>query len=133
MNVLVVGNGARESSLAWRLAQDAAVSAVMTHENPTIAGVCRRTGGSFAVADFTSPDVVAKFARSQSVDLAIVQNDNALASGVVDQLKAAGVRSVGPTRAGAEIEWNKAFARDFLRRTAPSFCPWYATVTNPPR
>ena len=49
----------------------------------------------------------------------MVSADEPLAAGVVDALLAQGTRAVGPTRAGAEIEWNKTFARALLAELAP--------------
>jgi phosphoribosylamine---glycine ligase len=57
------------------------------------------------------------------VDIAMVSADEPLAAGVVDALLAQGTRAVGPTAAGAEIEWNKAFARTLLAELAPEAVP----------
>jgi phosphoribosylamine--glycine ligase len=69
------------------------------------------------------PRAVAAFARAQDIDIAMVSADEPLAAGVVDALLAQGTRTVGPTRAGAEIEWNKAFARSLLGEVAPEAVP----------
>ena len=53
----------------------------------------------------------------------MVSADEPLAAGVVDALLAQGTRAVGPTRAGAEIEWNKVFARELLSQIAPEAVP----------
>ncbi len=53
----------------------------------------------------------------------MVSADEPLAAGVVDALLAQGTSAVGPTRAGAEIEWNKAFARELLAEVAPDAVP----------
>ena len=53
----------------------------------------------------------------------MVSADEPLAAGVVDALLAQGTSAVGPTRAGAEIEWNKTFARELLGEVAPEAAP----------
>src|SRR5205814_7626878 len=77
IRTLVVGNGGRESSLAWRLAEESRVHAVMGHVNPTIAGWCRRPNGDYLVGDFLNPALVAAFAKEKAIDLAVVANDSA--------------------------------------------------------
>jgi phosphoribosylamine--glycine ligase len=61
----------------------------------------------------------------------MVSADEPLAAGVVDALLAQGTRAVGPTRAGAEIEWNKAFARALLAELAPEATPELRIVRSP--
>src|SRR2546428_7272985 len=65
----------------------------------------------------------ASLARAKEVDVAMVSADEPLAAGIVDALLAQGTRAVGPTRAGAEIEWNKAYARSLLSELAPEAMP----------
>ena len=69
------------------------------------------------------PRAVAAFAREREIDIAMVSADEPLAAGVVDALLAQGTSAVGPTRAGAEIEWNKVFARELLAEVAPDAVP----------
>src|SRR3979409_2483294 len=60
----------------------------------------------------------------------MVSSDEPLAAGVVDALLAQGTATVGPTRAGAEIEWNKAFARSLLSAVAPQAGPGMRLVRD---
>ena len=60
----------------------------------------------------------------------MVSADEPLAAGVVDALLAQGTRAVGPTRAGAEIEWNKVFARSLLSEVAPEAAPMLRVVAE---
>ena len=69
------------------------------------------------------PAAVAAFARAREVDLAMVSADEPLAARGRGRALAQGTRAVGPTRAGAEIEWNKAFARALLAELAPEAVP----------
>src|ERR1700730_7445909 len=119
MRTMIVGNGGRESALALRMAEHSAVHAFMGHANPSLVRHTGASGGSHALGDVCDPQAVAAFAREREIDLAIVSADEPLAAGVVDALLAQGTRAVGPTRAGAEIEWNKAFARSLLADAGP--------------
>jgi phosphoribosylamine---glycine ligase len=123
VRTLIVGHGGRESALATRMAADSELYAFVGHENPTIVESSARSGGTHAIGDVRDPAAVAAFARERGVEMAMVSADEPLAAGVVDALLAAGVRTVGPTRAGAEIEWNKAFARELLAEVAPEASP----------
>jgi phosphoribosylamine--glycine ligase len=123
VRTLIVGHGGRESSLALRMAEHSELHAFMGHENPTIVRHVTASGGSFATGNVCDPDAVAAFARANEIELAMVSADEPLAAGVVDALLAQGTRTVGPTRAGAEIEWNKVFARSLLAEVAPEALP----------
>ncbi len=123
MRTLIVGHGGRESALALRMAEHSELHAFMGHENPTIVRHAEASGGSHVTGDVCDPRAVAAFARALEVDLAMVSADEPLAAGVVDALLAQGTGAVGPTRAGAEIEWNKVFARSLLAEVAPESSP----------
>jgi phosphoribosylamine--glycine ligase len=123
VRTLIVGHGGRESALAMRMAADSELHAFLGHPNPTIIEHVGRSGGTHAIGDVRDPRAVAAFAREREVDIAMVSADEPLAAGVVDALLAQGTDAVGPTRAGAEIEWNKAFARELLAEVAPEACP----------
>jgi len=104
--------------------------AFVGHENPSIVRAAAGSGGGHAVGDVCDPLAVAAFARAKEIDLAMVSADEPLQAGVVDALLAQGTRSVGPTAAGAEIEWNKAFARSVLAEVAPEACPQLRVLTS---
>jgi phosphoribosylamine--glycine ligase len=120
---LIVGHGGRESALAMRMAEHSELHAFMGHENPSIVRHAKASGGSYVTGDVCDAQAVAAFARGREIDLAMVSADEPLEAGVVDALLAQGTRTVGPTRAGAEIEWNKAFARSLLGEVAPEAVP----------
>jgi phosphoribosylamine---glycine ligase len=128
MRTMIVGNGGRESALALRMAEHSEVHAFMGHANPSLVRHAGASGGSHAIGDVCDPRAVAAFAREREIDIAMVSADEPLAAGVVDTLLAQGTRAVGPTRAGAEIEWNKAFARSLLAEVAPEAVPMLRVV-----
>src|SRR5438552_1722764 len=128
---MIVGHGGRESALAFRMAQHSQLHAFMGHANPTLVRHAEASGGGYAIGDVCDPGVVAAFARANEIELAMVSADEPLAAGVVDALLAQGTRTVGPTRSGAEIEWNKAYARWLLSEVAPEAAPDVRVVREP--
>src|SRR5439155_1757590 len=131
VRTLIVGHGGRESALAQRMGERSELHAFVGHANPSIVRSAQESGGSYAIGDVCDARAVAAFARATEVDVAMVSADEPLAAGVVDALLAQGTRAVGPTRAGAEIEWNKAFARALLDEVAPEAAPAVRVVRRP--
>ncbi len=112
MNVLVIGGGGREHALAWKLAQSPRVAKVFVA--PGNAGTAREPDlTNVAIADI--PGLVA-FAKGENVALTIVGPEAPLAAGVVDAFRAAGLRIFGPTRAAAQLESSKDYAKAFMAR-----------------
>ncbi len=128
MRTLIVGHGGRESALARAMAEHSELHAFVGHENPTILRHAADSGGSHQRGDVCDPQAVAAFAREREIDIAMVSADEPLAAGVVDALLGQGTRAVGPTAAGAEIEWNKTFARSLLAEVAPDASPLLRVV-----
>jgi phosphoribosylamine---glycine ligase len=128
MKILLVGSGAREASIATRLGEDSVVLAAMSHANPTLVAITEATKGGYILCDTNDGKALAEYARTNSVDLAFVSADAPLAAGVCDQLLAARIKTVGPTKAGSQIEWDKAYGRRLLAKVAPEFNPrfWVA-------
>jgi phosphoribosylamine--glycine ligase len=112
------------------MAEHSELHAFMGHPNPSLVRHAQASGGGYAIGDVCDPPAVAAFAREQEIDIAMVSADEPLAAGVVDALMAQGTRAVGPTRAGAEIEWNKAFARSLLADVAPESAPMLRVLTD---
>ena len=126
MNLLVIGSGGREHAIAWKLAQSPRVTRV--HVAPGNAGTAREPG-VVNVAATSLPELVA-FARDKSIDLTVVGPEAPLAEGVVDTFRANGLRIFGPTRAAAQLESSKDFAKAFmLRHGIPT--ARYATFSDP--
>jgi phosphoribosylamine--glycine ligase len=110
MKVLVVGGGAREHALAWKLRQESGVSAVVTAPgNPGTA----QLGPAFAVS-VTDIDGLVDLARSESIDLTIVGPEAPLERGLADAFASEGLVLFGPTRQAARLETSKAFAKHLM-------------------
>jgi phosphoribosylamine---glycine ligase len=107
LKVLVVGSGAREHALAWRLGLDGAQVLVA----PGNGG----TANALPVA-VTDIDGLVALAQGERVDLTIVGPEGPLAMGVVDTFVERGLAVFGPTRAAARLEWSKGWAKDFFHR-----------------
>jgi phosphoribosylamine--glycine ligase len=113
------------------MAEHSEVHAFVGHENPSILESVSASGGAHAVGDVCDPGAVASFARAHAIDIAMVSADEPLEAGVVDALDAEGIATVGPTRSGAEIEWNKTFARELLSEVAPESVPRLRIAREP--
>jgi len=112
VKVLVIGNGAREHALAWKLSQSPKVQRVFvapgnggTASDPNLANV--------PVTDLVA---LAEFAARENIGLTVVGPEAPLAAGVVDLFRSRGLRIFGPTHGAAQLESSKAFAKDFMQR-----------------
>lgn len=112
MNVLVVGGGGREHALVWKIAQNPRVKKIFAA--PGNAGMAQLAECVPVKAE--DIDGLLSFARSRSVDLTIVGPEGPLSEGIVDAFQNAGLRIFGPAKKAAEIEANKAFAKDLMRK-----------------
>lgn len=114
MRVLVIGNGGREHALAWKLAQGERVSQV--YVAPGNGGTARDERLQTVPIGMTDVKALADFAVDQKITLTVVGPEASLAAGVVDEFRARGLRIFGPTKAAAQLESSKAFAKDFMKR-----------------
>ncbi|MGZ6028830.1 MAG: phosphoribosylamine--glycine ligase [Myxococcaceae bacterium] len=112
MRVLVVGSGAREHVLAWKLSRAEGVDELYAAPgNPGIAGVATCIP---IAADATAE--LAEFAASLKLDLTVVGPELPLVLGIADEFARRGLLLVGPSRAAAEIEGSKVFTKEFCKR-----------------
>jgi phosphoribosylamine---glycine ligase len=110
LDLLVIGSGAREHAIAWRLAQSPRVECV--YVAPGNAGTATEDG-LFNVPLASIPELL-QFAQKESVALSIVGPEAPLAEGIVDTFRAAGLKIFGPTRRAAQLESSKDFAKRFM-------------------
>lgn len=111
MKILLVGSGAREHALAWKIRQSPLCSELLIAPgNPGMAelGRCVDIRGD-ALADLT------RFAVENAVDLVVVGPEDPLALGLVDALAAKKIRAFGPSLAGAQLEADKTFSKKIMR------------------
>jgi phosphoribosylamine--glycine ligase len=111
MNVVLLGSGGREHAIAWKVAQSSKFGKLWIA--PGNAGTAE-FGENVEVRPTDVEGVVA-LAKRVRADLVIVAPDDPLAAGVVDALVGEGVPAFGPTRAAAELEWSKSFAKQVMR------------------
>ena len=114
MKVLVVGSGGREHALAWKIAQSTEVKEVIVA--PGNAGTSLEPKVNNIDVDAEDIDALLSFAQQDAVDLTVVGPEAPLVSGIVDRFAAKGLRCFGPSKAAAQLEGSKSFAKDFLSK-----------------
>lgn len=125
MKVLVIGGGGREHALAWKLAQSPRVSRVFVA--PGNAGTALNP--DMLNVPISNISELVAFAESEKVALTVVGPEAPLSQGVVDAFRAAGLKIFGPTRAAAQLESSKDYAKAFMQRhSIPTAA--YATFTD---
>ncbi len=113
MKVLLLGSGAREHAIGWKLAQSAKLTELVSAPgNPGLAAL----GPLEPTLDPTDPDAVASYAGETGVDLIVVGPEAPLAAGVVDAAEDRGVPAFGPGSRGARLESSKSYAKDVMAR-----------------
>ena len=110
MRVLVVGGGGREHALAWAIARSPRCDALFCA--PGNAGTAA-LGQNLPIADSDTAALI-RAAQEHRIDLVVVGPEAPLAAGLVDALAEAGIRAFGPTRAAAQIESSKWFAKEVM-------------------
>src|SRR6476659_218373 len=112
MKILVVGNGGREHALVWKIRQSPLVKELYCAPG---------NGGMTGLADCVPIDTsniveVADFAQTIKADLTVVGPELPMVLGIGDEFTRRGLPIFCPSRAAAEIEGSKAFAREFMSR-----------------
>ncbi|MEP5631822.1 MAG: phosphoribosylamine--glycine ligase [Tateyamaria sp.] len=107
MNILILGGGGREHSLAWAVLQNPKCDRLV---------VAPGNAGIAAIADCADLDImdgaaVAGFVEEEAIDFVIIGPEAPLAAGVADRLREAGVLVFGPSKAAAQLEASKAFTK----------------------
>ena len=112
MRILVVGNGAREDALSWRLASSPSCEAIFAA--PGNAGTASR-GENWNVPA-TDGKAIVERCRQERIDLVVLGPESAIAAGVGDRLREAGIAVFGPNRSGGRLESSKVFSKRFMER-----------------
>ena len=108
MNILILGSGGREHSLAWAVMQNPKCDKlIVAPGNAGIAGIAE-----CAQIDIMDGGAVVNFAEENAVDFVIVGPEAPLAAGVADRLREAGIKVFGPSAAAARLEASKSFTKE---------------------
>jgi len=129
MNILLIGGGGREHAIAEgikRSKHNPVLYAVMAKKNPGIAVLCE----DFLLEKETEVGKVIEYAKSRNIEMAFVGPEAPLAAGIADALWEAGIPVVGPKKACAIIEFDKAWARNFMKKYGIEGCPAYEVFTE---
>jgi phosphoribosylamine--glycine ligase len=111
MKVLLVGSGGREHAIAWKLAKSKKLKQLyIAPGNPGTA----QYGQNVAIADTDIPALV-EFAKTNKIELVVIGPEDPLSMGLTDALEKIGVMVFGPSAAAAQIEADKAFAKQIMR------------------
>ncbi len=110
--ILIIGGGGREHAVGWKVAQSPNVAKI--YFAPGNGGTAL-LGENVPIAA-TDISALLEFAKKESIDLTLALPDDPLALGVVDEFRKAGLKVWGATKAAAQLESSKAFAKDFMKR-----------------
>jgi phosphoribosylamine--glycine ligase len=112
MKVLVIGSGAREHAIVWKLSQSPQISKLFCA--PGNAGIADLA----ECVDIKAEDIdgMLRFALENKIDLTVVGPEIALVKGVVDLFEQNGLRIFGPNKKAAQLEGSKIFAKDFMKK-----------------
>ena len=111
MKILLIGSGGREHALAWKLAQSPLAEKIYAAPgNPGIAELAECVKGISTNAE------IVRFAQEKNIDLVVVGPEAPLVAGLVDDLSAAGIKAFGPSKAAAQLEGSKIFAKNLMKK-----------------
>lgn len=112
MNVLLLGSGGREHALAWKLAASPMLTKLYAAPgNPGIA-----KDAELVALDVADHAAVAAFCRDKKIDLVVVGPEAPLVAGLADDLRGAGIRVFGPSKAAAQLEGSKGFTKELCAK-----------------
>ena len=112
MKVCVIGNGGREHALAWRLSISPSVTKVYAIPGSAAMSDCAELVG----IDWQQSDHLIRFLKDNQVDLVVVGPEAPLVAGLADVLNKAGIPVFGPSKAAAQLEGSKVFAKDLMKK-----------------
>ena len=116
MNVLLIGSGGREHAIAWKLAQSKKLDKLyIAPGNPGTA----QCGQNIPISTDETEELL-DFADQNDVGLVVVGPEDPLAAGLVDAFEAAGIKAFGPSAGAAQLEADKAFAKQLMRSSSVS-------------
>ena len=128
-HVLLIGNGAREHAIAealMRSGRNPRLFAYMKTNNPGIASLATEV----RIGSYNKPEPIIAFAKEAQIEFAVIGPEDPLSQGIVDELAAAGIRAVGPTRVLARLETSKSFTRNLLEKYGIPGNPCFRNFTS---
>jgi phosphoribosylamine--glycine ligase len=126
VKILVIGPGGREHALAWAFSRDPGVTEV--HAAPANPGIAQVA--TLHDVDAMNPEAVAALATRLGVDLVVVGPEAPLVAGVADAVRARGIACFGPSKAAAQLEGSKAFAKDVMSAAGVPTAQAHVCVTE---
>ena len=128
-HVLLIGNGAREHAIAeaiMRSGRNPRLFAFMKTNNPGIASLATEV----RIGRYNEPEAIIAFAKEARIEFAVIGPEDPLSHGIVDDLAAAGIPAVGPTRSLARLETSKSFTRNLLEKYGIPGNPRFRNFTS---
>jgi len=122
MNILVIGSGGREHALCWKIAQSPLCSKLYCA--PGNAGIAQIA--ELLPIPVSDGAALCHAALELKIDLTVIGPDYCLADGLTDRFQTAGLTVFGPTKAAAELEWSKGYAKSFMQRHQIPTARWAA-------
>ncbi len=114
MNVLIIGSGGREHAIAWKVSKSPLLGRLfISPGNPGTAGLGENIQATTGDQGFNS---LIEFTRDNDIHLVLIGPEVPLAAGMADSLTAVGVKVFGPSKAAAQLESSKVFAKEFMLR-----------------
>lgn len=122
MKILIVGSGGREHALAWKISKSEKARKIF---------IAPGNAGTAALGEnieITTTEQIINWLVDNAVDLAVIGSDSYLAEGLADKIMALKIPVFGPTKAAAEIEWSKSFAKKLMEEEGiPTASSWAFT------
>lgn len=110
--ILIIGSGGREHAIGWKIKQS--LRAGDLYFAPGNAGTLK-LGMNVSISATDIPKLI-EFVKKEKIDLTLALPDDPLALGIVDEFQKQGLRIWGPTKAAAQLEWSKAFSKNFMEK-----------------
>ena len=112
MDILIIGSGGREHTLAWKLAQSKIVDKIYAVPgNPGMKDIAECIEGSVEDNKF-----LVNIAKEKNVGLVVVGPEVPLTNGIVDELETVGIKAFGPKKSAAQLEGSKSFSKNIMKK-----------------
>ena len=114
MKVLLIGSGGREHALAWKIAQSPLLTKL--YAAPGNPGIAKHA--QIVPVDIDNHDAVRAFCQDNQVEFIVVGPEAPLVAGLADRLRAAGIKTFGPSAKAAALEGSKSFTKELCAKYA---------------